>query len=104
MWNFKEAGHGKGEHDGAGACIKRALACEELKYTEKATLSDARCIVQWCNATMGPGNEGESMVRRFFWFMDETNIAPYEDCYTLIGSSELHSFRSCNAGSWSIHT
>jgi hypothetical protein len=21
-WNFFETGHGKGEHDGAGACIK----------------------------------------------------------------------------------
>ena len=24
-WSFFESGHGKGEHDGAGACIKRAL-------------------------------------------------------------------------------
>ena len=25
IWNFFESGHGKGEHDGARACIKRAL-------------------------------------------------------------------------------
>ena len=25
LWNFFENGHGKGEHDGAGACIKHAL-------------------------------------------------------------------------------
>jgi hypothetical protein len=31
MWNFIEAGHGKGEHNGAGTYIKRALAHEELK-------------------------------------------------------------------------
>ena len=31
MWNFTEVGHGNGEHDGAGTCIKRALAHEELK-------------------------------------------------------------------------
>lgn len=36
--------------------------------------------------------------------MDETNIAPYEDFCTLTGSSELNSFRSFNASSWSIHT
>ena len=24
LWNFFESGHGKGEHDGAGACIKCA--------------------------------------------------------------------------------
>ena len=30
MWNFTEAGHGKGEHDGASTCIKRALAHKEL--------------------------------------------------------------------------
>ena len=40
----------------------------------------------------------------FFWLIDNTNIAPYEDCCTLIGSSELYSFRSSDASSWSIHT
>ena len=44
------------------------------------------------------------MVHRFFWLIDNTNIAPYEDCCTLTRSSDLHSFRSSNAGSWSIHT
>jgi len=24
-WNYFETGHGKGEHDGVGACIKQAL-------------------------------------------------------------------------------
>ena len=52
MWNFTEAIHGKGEHDGVGACIKRALACEELKYKDGAILIDTKSIVQWCNTTM----------------------------------------------------
>ena len=30
-WNFFGFGHGKGEHDGAGAVIKRALTHEQLK-------------------------------------------------------------------------
>ena len=104
MWNFSEAGHGKGEHDGVGTCIKRALAREELKYKDGSILTDAKSIIQWCNATMGLCKESESMVHRFFWLIDNNNIAPYEYCCTLIGSSELHSFRSSDAGSWSIHT
>ena len=104
MWNFTEAGHGKGEHNGAVPCIKRALPREELKCKDGAIVTDAKSIVQWCNATMGPGKEGESTVCRFFWLIDNTDIVPYEDCCTLIGSSELHSFRIFDAGSWSIHT
>ena len=26
IWSFFESGHGKGEHDGVGACIKHALS------------------------------------------------------------------------------
>ena len=66
MLNFIEVSHGKGENDGAGACIKRALACEELKYKDGAILIDKKSIIQWCNATMGPGKEGETTVCRFF--------------------------------------
>ena len=104
MWNFTNASHGKGDHDGASTCIKRALAREELKYKDGAILIDEKSIIQWCNATMGPSKEGESMVHTFFWLIDNTNISPYQDCCTLIGSSELHSFRSFDEGSWRIHT
>ena len=77
MWNLIEVGHGKGEHNGAGACIKRALAHEEVKYKDGAILADTKSIIQWCNTTMGLGKKGESTVRRFFWLIDNTNIAPY---------------------------
>ncbi len=30
LWFFFETGHGKGEHDGAGAVVKRALQVEQL--------------------------------------------------------------------------
>ena len=33
VWNYFETGHGKGEHDGAGACIKTSLQREEMKFT-----------------------------------------------------------------------
>ena len=33
MWNYFEAGHGKGEHDGVRSCVKIALRREELKLS-----------------------------------------------------------------------
>jgi hypothetical protein len=45
FWNFMEARHGKGEHDGAGACVKRALAREELKYEGGAELINSQTIM-----------------------------------------------------------
>lgn len=33
MWNFFESGHGKGDHDGARACVKCALHQHELAGT-----------------------------------------------------------------------
>ena len=104
MYNFIEVGHGKVEHDGAGACTKWALTHEELKYEDSVKLINVDSIMKRCNTTMGLGKEGESRVHRFFWLIDNTNIAPYQDCCTLTRSSELHSFRSSDAGSWSIHT
>ena len=53
FWNFIEVGHGKGEHDGVGACVKRALSREELKYKGGTMLENAKIIVQWCNSMMG---------------------------------------------------
>ena len=39
-WNFFCSRHGKGEHDGVGAVIKRALTHEQLKQ------NSVRLIVQ----------------------------------------------------------
>ena len=38
MWNYFETGHGKGEHDGTGACVKTALQREELKLSTISTI------------------------------------------------------------------
>ena len=57
VWNYFETGHGKGEHDGAGACIKTALRREEMKFTS-ARLLDAASIVQWCASFMGEQEQG----------------------------------------------
>ena len=52
IWNYFETGHGKGEHDGAGACIKTTLQREEIKFTG-AHLQDVASIVKWCASVMG---------------------------------------------------
>ena len=51
IWSFFESGHGKREHDGAGACVKRALVKEQLKISA-AELLDARSIVDWCSLAL----------------------------------------------------
>lgn len=74
FWNFIEAGHGKGEHDGARACVKRDLIREELKYKGGTILENVETIVQWCNSMMGLGNTGKSMVSTYFYLICEPNI------------------------------
>ena len=48
IWIFFESGHGKGEHVGARACVKRALVKEQLKISA-AKLLDAHSIVDSCS-------------------------------------------------------
>ena len=51
IWNFFVSIHGKGEHDGVGACVKRALVKEKMKISI-AKLLDAHTIVDWCSSTL----------------------------------------------------
>ena len=53
MWNYFETRHGKGEHDGAGACVKTALQREELKLSTISTILNAQSIFRWCTSAMG---------------------------------------------------
>ena len=92
FWNFIEARHGKREHDGVGACVKRALSREELKYESGAILQNAENFVQWCNSTMGPSNTCKSMVSKYFWLICQPNIKNLQECCTLVESNEMHSF------------
>ena len=49
IWNFFESGHGKCEHDGARACIKRALRKYQMNY-QGVRINDAHDVVEWCKA------------------------------------------------------
>ena len=66
IWNYFEPGHGNGEHDGAGACIKNSLQREEMKFTG-ALLRDATSIVKWCASVMGEQETRKHLMRRIFW-------------------------------------
>ena len=101
---FHQGNIWKGEHDGAGACVKIALGKEELKYESDTILENTEIIVQWCNSMMGPGNTCNSMVSRYFWLICELDIKKFQDFYTLTGSSEMHSFQSSNVASLAIYT
>ena len=46
MHNYSGSSHGKGEHDGVGAVIKRALTHEKLKV-DGATLNNAASVVEF---------------------------------------------------------
>ena len=54
IWSLFKFGHGKGEHDGVGACVKRALVKEQLKILA-AKLLDARTIIYWCSLALSQG-------------------------------------------------
>lgn len=93
-WNFFESAHGKGEWDGAGAVVKRALAAEQIenplrplrnavevvdfleeKYIERVPSSYAR-------ATTPP-------LSRVFWLIGDIAIDHADNsikCHTLPGS------------------
>ena len=54
IWSFFESGHGKGEHDGVGACVKRALVKEKMKISA-VELLDACTIADWCTSALSEG-------------------------------------------------
>ena len=63
-WSFFETGHGKGEHDGAGACVKQALQ----RYQMIHSASRLKCITEvfdWYTQNLGhQGHEQARLVRR----------------------------------------
>lgn len=51
LWNFFGTGHGKGEWDGAGAVVKKALRSEQLLNPHRRLQNAADCV-QFLDATM----------------------------------------------------
>lgn len=63
IWSFFEDGHGKGEHDGSGACVKRALAKEQLKFGDSMKFQDAHAIMDLCNTNISTESKENSTIR-----------------------------------------
>ena len=68
MWNYFASGHGKGEHDGARAVIKRTLTQEQLKPSafEMKCAADVVTFLQLCFC--------DNKVKRIFWEIKETDV------------------------------
>ena len=65
-WRFFETRHGKGEHDGVGACVKHALTRYQMNHSA-SRLSNSNDVVNWYKQNLSQAfNERLSNVRRFF--------------------------------------
>ena len=65
---------------------------------------DARAIVDWCNTKLSTRTNDNSIIKRFFWLVEENDILTRQDCETINGSAKWHSFKSSNANTWTIWT
>lgn len=95
-WNFSGSGHGKGEHDGAGAVIKRHLTHEQLK-PDCIKLQCAADVVPFLRETMSDGAIATyaSKVRpvtRVFWEVKVGDVDRSNrwDCKAVEGARGLH--------------
>ena len=80
--DFFEFSYGKGEHDGARACVKRALVKEQLKIL-RVELLDAHSIVDWCSLALSLWGTLDLVVHMFFWLVEEGSIANRSYCATV---------------------
>ena len=99
-WNFFGTGHGKGEWDGAGAVVKRALRQSQLHNTWRR-MQNAHDAVSFLNETMGgtvdTNYEKNSIkeVQRYFWKIPkDINRERSYHCETIQGFHAFHSIYS----------
>lgn len=98
-WNFWGSGHGKGPHDGAGACLKQALRKEQLKRTSQK-LHNAADVVGYLPHAMSLPNRAyplaKRVVNRKYHLIGEKDVSRKHPlaCKTVSGSRSIHSIRS----------
>ena len=103
VWHYWGTGHGKGPHDGAGACVKQALRKEQLKAQDGVILQNAHDVVMFLEKTMDRQHlayEGARRdVNRNFWEikLGDVNRDHGYDCRTIVGSRSKHSVRSVSS-------
>lgn len=76
-WNYWGTGHGKGPHDGAGACVKRALRSEQIKI-DSIRLHNASDVVNFLRRDMNLPHaaypSARTQVTRHFYLIGVTNV------------------------------
>lgn len=98
-WNFFESAHGKGEWDGAGAVVKRALGAEQIQNPLRP-LQNAAQVVQFLEekyterVVSSYAQSKTTPLSRVFWHIGEKEVN-HEDnsvkCNTIPGSKSLYS-------------
>ena len=98
IWNYFETEHGKGGHDGVGACIKTALHRKEMKFTTISLIQDAKTIITWCSSVLGKGarrqddqSSQKARVHRYFWEVVDVDRSHLYECKIV---QETHAFPS----------
>lgn len=98
-WNFFESAHGKGEWDGAGAVVKRALRAEQIQNPSRP-LQNADQVVEFLKENYSTRvassyNQCRSnFISRVFWNIGEFEVDHRDSnikCRTLPGSKSLYS-------------
>ena len=90
LWSFFASGHGKGEHDGAGAVVKRALTHEQLK-PDGWPMKCARDVVNFLKHKFNDG-DSHAGVKRIFMEIQATDVLRDKEwgCKRVNGSRSLH--------------
>ena len=110
VWNYFETGHGNGEHDGAGACLKTSLRREEMRCMGGPHIWNAESTVRWCKEKMSdrtteqhiPTGRGH-VVRNFQNVVDIDRSRSYS-CSTVQGTCGFHSVQISNNALFEIWT
>lgn len=98
-WHFWGTGHGKGPHDGAGACLKQTLRKEQLK-PDSIRLHNAADVVSFLKVAMNLPNgaypRAKRVVEWHFHLIEKTEVCRKNPlaCRTVPGSRSMHSIRS----------
>lgn len=98
-WNYFESAHGKGEWDGAGAVVKRALAAEQIQNPLRP-LQNAAQVVKFLEkkyterVASSYAHAKTSPLSRVFWLIGNTEVDHNDKsikCNTLPGLKSLYS-------------
>lgn len=98
-WHYWGSGHGKGPHDGAGACLKCGLRKEQLRINS-TRLHNAEDVVHFLRSSMNQPHaaypEARRDVKRNFILIGKTEVCRKVSmgCKTVSGSRSVHSVRS----------